>query len=120
MSQFATIVRDRVSQAEASGCLANPDRPSIDGPQGQQALGAGMDLVRKLVTSNAACAQDEDCKEVVAVLMVAETGTQDDTRTALTRLQRLLANLTAADSDVAGDPGVQMFRRQLHLALDHG
>jgi hypothetical protein len=120
MSQFATIVRDRVSRAHASGQLVSRDRPSIDGAQGQQALGAGLELVQRLVTSNAACAQDDDCKEVTSVLMVAQTGSDADTRTALTRLQRLLANLTAADSDIADDAGVQLFRRQLHLALDHG
>ena len=120
MSQFATIVRDRVSKAQAAGELVSGNRPSIAGAQGKQALGAGIELVQRLVAANPACAQDEDCKEVATVLTVAQTGSQADTRTALTRLQRLLTNLTAADSDVADDPGVQMFRRQLHLALDHG
>lgn len=119
MSQFAAIVRNRVAQARASGRLANQARPSIEGEQGNQALGAGLELVRSLMASNAACAQDDDCKEVATVLVVAQQGSAADTRTALTRLQRLLTNLTAGDADVAADAGVQMFRHQLHVALDH-
>lgn len=119
MSDFANMIRTRLAAAQASDRLVNPDKPTIEGPQGEQALGAGLTLVQRLVSQNVACAQDDDCKEVASILQVASTGTPADTRTALTRLQCLLSNLTAADSDVAGDSGVQTFRQHLHLALDH-
>jgi hypothetical protein len=119
MSHFATIVREGVANAMASGRLVDPECVSILGEQGDRAIVDGLELMRRLFSSNAFCAQDENCKRAAAVLVVASTGTQDDRRTALTNLQQTLTNLTSSDSDVAGDAVVQMFRQQLHLALDH-
>ncbi len=118
MSTFAHLVRDRLAAAAANGNLANPHR-SLEGDAGVDAVQSGLELVQRLARGNAACAQDKDCQEVVVVLQIAGRGTPADKRTALTRLQRLLGNLTAGDSDVAHDSGVQKFRRHLHLALDH-
>lgn len=118
MSHFAAMVRERVEGAATSGHLAAQHR-SLDGEVGRAALGAGMNVVQRLATQNPAAAADKACQELVAVLQVAAKGTPADARTALTRLQRYLCELTAADSDVAGDEGIQSFRRQLHLALDH-
>jgi len=119
MSQFAGIVRDRVARARDRGTLGGPGSRSVGGASGRQAIGTGLGLLQKLLVSNPVCAQDEACQGVVRVLSVAAEGTDADTMTALTQLQRLLADLTAEDADVAEDEQVQQFRRQLHLALDH-
>lgn len=118
MSSFANLVRDRLATAVRDGSLASPGR-SLEGDVGSEAIQSGLELVQRLSQTNVVCQQEADCKEVAVVLQVAGRGTAADKRTALTRLQRLLANLTAADSDVAGDVHVQQFRRDLHLALDH-
>ncbi len=118
MSTFATMVRQKVADATAAGRLATPRR-SLEGSKGQKALSSGLSLVQHLASTNQACAADENCKEVATFLQVAQQGTVADARTALTRLQRLLSHLTAADSDVAADATVQHFRRGLHLVLDH-
>lgn len=118
MSTFAQMVRTRVAQAAATGRLVNPHR-DLEGESGRKAAANGLQLVQQLVATNAACARDSDCKEVATVLQIAGNGSPADVRTALTRLQKLLANLTAADSDVAADLAVQDFRRHLHLCLDH-
>jgi hypothetical protein len=76
-------------------------------------------VVQGLAASNVVCTQEGGCKEVATVLQVAGQGSPADVRTALTQLQRLLSNLTAADSDVAADETVQQLRRELHLCLDH-
>lgn len=118
MSTFAQMVRHRVAQAAATGRLTNPHR-DLEGDKGRTAAANGLQLVQQLTATNPAWGQDKDCQEVVVVLQVAGKGSPADVRTALTRLQRLLANLTAGDSDVAGDDMVQEFRRNLHLCLDH-
>lgn len=114
MSSFAAMVQQRLADATASGGLSRSN-----GEPGPRALETGLSVVQHLTTTNAACAADENCKSVAAVLQVAQKGTPADARTALTRLQGLLRSLTAADSDVAADQAVQQFRRRLHLALDH-
>lgn len=118
MSDFAYMVRNRLSSASSDGRLTNPSR-NLDGRVGDRAVVSGRSLVERLISTNVACARDKDCTEVLTVLKISGQGTPADKRTALTRLQRLLENLTAADSDVAGDLEVQKFRRSLHLALDH-
>ncbi len=115
MSGFATMVQHRVAAAAENGTLArNPDRTS------SRFLEAGSRALGHLTTNNRACAEDVRCKEVWDVLALAyDQGTAADHRTALTRLQSLLTNLTEEDADVAGDGRIQGFRRRLHLFLDH-
>lgn len=52
-------------------------------------------------------------------LEVAWNSTRADRRTALTRLQTALRDWTSEDAAIAEDVGVQRYRKQLHLALDH-
>lgn len=118
MSDFASMVRDRVVGAAARGQVAAPYR-RLDGASGREALGHGANVVARMVATNPSCAADKQCEEVLGVLKIAAQGSPADARTALTRLQKCLQDLTAADADVAADDVVQNYRRLLHLVLDH-
>lgn len=118
MSDFAAMVRERVDGAAGRGNAASPHR-RLDGNDGREALGHGANVISRMVATNPSCAADKQSDEVLAVLRVAAQGSPADARTALTRLQKFLQELTAADADVAGDEVVQNYRRILHLVLDH-
>lgn len=115
MSGFADMVRERVERGTG---VATPYR-RLDGNSGREALGHGANVVARMVATNPACAADKQSEEIVAVLSVAAQGSPADARTALTRLQKYLQEMTAADADIAGDDVVQHYRRLLHLVLDH-
>lgn len=119
MSRFAEIVQARVGNAAASGTLVRNPVRDMGGPRGKQALEAGSRALQHLASTNEACASDDRCVKAWEVIKIAYEGSGGDARTALTQLQTLLAVLTAEDSDVAGDPDIQAFRRRLHKLLDH-
>lgn len=118
MSDFASMVRARVESAAGRGHIGAPHR-RLDGNDGQEALGHGANVVARLVATNPSCAADKQSDEVLGALKIAAQGSPADARTALTRLQKYLHDLTAADADVAGDEVVQNYRRLLHVVLDH-
>lgn len=118
MSDFASMVRERVDGAAGRGHIAAPYR-RLDGHDGREALGHGANVISRMVSTNPSCAADKQSDEILAVLKIAAQGSPADARTALTRLQKFLQDMTAADADVAGDDVVQNYRRLLHLVLDH-
>lgn len=119
MSNFAALVQTRISRARNEGRLTRGSLVHEGERADAEAVGAGVLAMRHLSETNQACASDERCTKTWQMLEVAAQGSPADARTALTALQSLLHALTQEDADVAGDQEVQVFRRRLHLLLDH-
>jgi len=118
MSEFAEHVRARLSE---TGATRSGSRPGGDGSRqvglGSRDLVPASELMVDLMQANSFCAEDPRCVKAHEALALAQTDA--DARTALTQLQVLLQNLTAEDADIAADERIQVFRRGLHVLLDH-
>lgn len=87
------------------------------GPSFKKLLAQGSVILDRLSVDPYYAQTSKDCWNRMEVAF--HSISRADRRTALTCLQLLLAEWTAADAKVASDQGIQRFRKTLHLALDH-
>ncbi len=119
MASFATHVRERMDIVRRGGGglrVAGPDERD----ETRDYVASGTQALRHLAATVPSCAADPRCDEMWGRLEGAYAdGTPAQQRSVLTQMQSLLTLLTAEDDSVAGDGKIQIFRRQLHTALDH-